>query len=132
MEPKDSLMDTNFDSLYVMFFLHGHTAITVGLIKPIVSDAFLRSSFDAVAVIAIKLTSLEMTLRISPILRRVFLNVSPLNQYYDKSNLKLKYVQLTILLLCELRQSQPLVTLIHMHQYVKDYTIFCDSVMPLV
>ena len=130
MEPKDSSKDENFDSLYVMFFLHGHTATTVGLIKPIVSDAFLRSSFDAVAVIAINLTSLETMLRISPILKRVFLNVLPLNHYYVKSEAKVSL--LTILLLCELHQSQSLLTLIHMHQYVKDYAIFCDSVVPLV
>ena len=68
------------DTAYTIFFLQGDTAITVGLIKPIASDAFSLKPFDAVAVIAINLTSLDMMLLISPILERVLLNVSPLSQ----------------------------------------------------
>ena len=50
MGPNVSLMEINVDMLYIMFFLHGETATTVGSFMPIILETLERSDFVAVAV----------------------------------------------------------------------------------
>ena len=64
---------------YIMFGLHGQTAITSGSIRPITSATFVRRVLVAVAVIANTLTSAGRRLLISPTRRRTLRKVSPLN-----------------------------------------------------
>ena len=50
MGPNVSLMEINVDMLYIMFFLHGETATTVGSFMPIILETLEQSDFVAVAV----------------------------------------------------------------------------------
>ena len=47
MGPNVSLMEINVDMLYIRFFLHGETAITVGSFMPYILETLERSGFVA-------------------------------------------------------------------------------------
>ena len=68
-------METNLDILYIIFALHGETAIILGFCNPII---FEHKRLLAVAVNTKQCAPSVIMLRTSPILDRVEQNVIPL------------------------------------------------------
>ena len=71
-------METNLDKLYIIFALHGDTAIILGFRNPMISIIFERKRLVAVAVKAKQCVPSGIMLHTSPILVRVERNVVPL------------------------------------------------------
>ena len=74
-------METNLDILYIIFALHGETAIILGFCNPMISIIFEHKRLVAVAVNTKQCAPSGIMLRTSPILDRVERNVVPLKLY---------------------------------------------------
>ena len=74
-------METNLDMLYIIFALHGETAIILGFCNPMISIISEHKRLVAVAVNTKQCAPSGIMLRTSPILDRVERNVVPLKLY---------------------------------------------------